>query len=260
MMKKALQEDKTILEIQNITLRFGGLEALQGLSLSIPAHQIVSVIGPNGAGKTTLLNAISGVYPLDCGEILFRGMPISKLKPFQIAALGVNRTFQQAQLFSNMTVLENVMVGMHPRTQSGFWGGMFHLGDERREEKKILDQAQTLLTFFGLQAKADWLAGHISLAEQKRLEICRAMAGEPELLLLDEPVAGLNIRETDAMGDLIIQLKKTVRTIVLVEHNMHLVMGISDRLIVLHHGSKIGEGCPEEMQKDSRVVEAYLGA
>ena len=259
MMEKTLQEDNPILEIQNITLRFGGLEALQGLSLSIPPHQIVSVIGPNGAGKTTLLNAISGVYSLDSGEIYFRGMPISKLKPFQIAALGVNRTFQQAQLFSNMTVLENVMVGMHSRTQSGFWGGMFHLANERREEKKIRDQAQMLLNFFGLPAKADWPAGHISLAEQKRLEICRAMAGEPELLLLDEPVAGLNIRETEAMGDLIIQLKKTLRTIVLVEHNMHLVMGISDRLIVLHHGSRIGEGRPEEMQKDSRVVEAYLG-
>jgi branched-chain amino acid transport system ATP-binding protein len=259
MTEKDLPENKTILKIQNITLRFGGLEALQGLTLSIPQHQIISVIGPNGAGKTTLLNAISGVYPLDSGEIFFREIPISKLKPFQIAALGVNRTFQQAQLFYNMTVLENVMVGMHPKTQSGFWGGMFHLGNERREEKKIRDQAQTLLNLFGLPAKADWPAGHISLAEQKRLEICRAMAGEPELLLLDEPVAGLNIRETEAMGDLILQLKKTVRTIILVEHNMHLVMGISDRLIVLHHGSKIGEGPPEEMQKDSRVVEAYLG-
>jgi len=260
MLEKALPEDKTILEIREITLRFGGLEALNGLSFSIASHQIVSIIGPNGAGKTTLLNAISGVYPLDSGEIFFRGMPISRLKSFQIAALGVNRTFQQAQLFSNMTVLENVMVGMHPRTKSGFWGGMLHLADERREEKMIQEKAKTLLNFFGLLAKADWMAGHISIAEQKRLEICRAMAGEPELLLLDEPVAGLNIRETEAMGDLIIQLKKTGQTIILVEHNMHLVMGISDWLIVLHHGSKIGEGHPEEMQKDIRVVEAYLGA
>jgi branched-chain amino acid transport system ATP-binding protein len=258
-MEKAWPENKMILEIREITLRFGGLEALNGLSCSIAPHQIVSVIGPNGAGKTTLLNAISGVYPLNSGEIFFQDRPISRLKPFQITTLGVNRTFQQAQLFANMTVLENVLVGMHPRTQSGFLGGMFHLAGERREEKKIQEKAKALLNFFGLLAKADWMAGHISIAEQKRLEICRAMAGEPKLLLLDEPVAGLNIRETEAMGDIIIKLKKTGQTIILVEHNMHLVMGISDWLIVLHHGSKIGEGRPEEMQKDSRVVEAYLG-
>jgi branched-chain amino acid transport system ATP-binding protein len=251
--------NQKILETREVTLRFGGLEALNGLSFSVSPHQIVSVIGPNGAGKTTLLNAITGVYSLHCGEIVFHGTSISRLKPFQIAALGINRTFQQAQLFSNMSVLQNVMVGMHPKTRAGFLGGVLHLPGERREEKKTRERAETLLDFFALLPKADWPPGHLSIAEQKRLEISRAMASEPELLLLDEPVAGLNIRETEALGDLIIRLKEQGQTIILVEHNMHLVMGISDWLIVLHHGSKIGEGRPEEMQKDSRVVEAYLG-
>jgi branched-chain amino acid transport system ATP-binding protein len=239
MMPEAILEgNKTILETREITLRFGGLEALNGLSFSISQHQIVSIIGPNGAGKTTLLNAITGVYSADSGEIFFRGSPISRLKSFQIASLGINRTFQQAQLFVNMTVLENVMVGMHGQTKSGFLSGAFHLPGERREEKKIREKAESLLDFFGLLPKARYLAAHISVAEQKRLEISRAMAGDPELLLLDEPVAGLNIRETEAMGDLIIRLKEKGQTIILVEHNMHLVMGISDWLIVLHHGSK----------------------
>jgi branched-chain amino acid transport system ATP-binding protein len=252
-------EDQAILKVREITLRFGGLEALNNLSLAISPHQIVSIIGPNGAGKTTLLNAITGVLSPDSGEILFRERPISRLKPFQIASLGINRTFQQAQLFANMTVLGNVMVGRHPRTKTGFLGGMLHLPNERREEKEIKEKAASLLDFFGLLSKAGWMASHISIAEQKRLEISRAMAGEPALLLLDEPVAGLNIRETEEIGDLIVKLRERGQTIILVEHNMHLVMSISDWVIVLHHGSKISEGRPEEMQKDRRVVEAYLG-
>ena len=249
-----------ILEARGLTLRFGGLEALNGLSFSINPRQIVSVIGPNGAGKTTLLNAITGVYRVDTGEILFKGKSLSGLKPYQISALGISRTFQQTQLFSNITVLENVMVGMHPRTKSGFLGGALHLPGERKEEKRIREKAETLLDFLGLLPKAGWMASHLSVVEQKRLEIARAMAGESDILLLDEPAAGLNIRETEAMGDLIIRLKERGQTIVLVEHNMHLVMGISDWLVVLHHGSKLGEGRPEEVQRDRRVIEAYLGA
>ena len=251
--------NQKILEAQNITLRFGGLEALNGLSFSIDPHRIVSIIGPNGAGKTTLLNAITGVYTPDSGEILYQEKPISRLKPHQVAALGIHRTFQQSQLFSRMTILENTMVGMHPATRSGIWKGVLHLPGERKEEKETREKAERLLDFFGLLPKAGWMADQISIADQRRLEIARAMAGKPQLLLLDEPVAGLNIRETEAMGDLILRLKEKGQTIILVEHNMHLVMGISDRLIVLHHGSKIGEGRPEEIQKDPQVVEAYLG-
>jgi branched-chain amino acid transport system ATP-binding protein len=248
-----------ILEARNITLRFGGLEALNELSFSVDPGRIVSIIGPNGAGKTTLLNAITGVYSLNSGDILFRGRAITRLKTHQIAALGVHRTFQQAQLFQDLTVLENVMVGMHPKTLSGFWGGVLHLPGERKEERETREKAKSLLDFLGLLSRSLQPANQISIADQRRLEIARAMAGDPELLLLDEPVAGLNIRETEAMGDLILKLKSKGQTIVLVEHNMHLVMGVSDQLIVLHHGTKIGEGKPEEIQRDARVIEAYLG-
>jgi ABC-type branched-subunit amino acid transport system ATPase component len=251
--------DAQILEVRGLTVRFGGLEALQGLSASIPSGKIVAVIGPNGAGKTTLLNAISGVYRLDAGEILFGGRPIHSLRPFEIASLGIRRTFQQVQLFAHMTALENIMVGLHCRTRSGFLKGMLHLPGERSEEKRIRAKALALIDDFALNPKAHWPAGHLSVAEQKRLEIARAMASEPRLLLLDEPVAGLNLRETEAMGELILRLKKTGPTVLLVEHNMHLVMGISDWVVVLHHGSKIGEGEPSQIQKDRRVIEAYLG-
>jgi branched-chain amino acid transport system ATP-binding protein len=251
--------NQKILKAQNITLRFGGLEALNDLSFSVDCHRIASVIGPNGAGKTTLLNAITGLYSPDSGQIFYRERPILNLKPHEIAALGIHRTFQHAQLFSRMTVLENVMVGMHPKSKCGFWAGVLHLPGERREERETREKAEDLLDFFGLLSKAGWMADRIPIADQRRLEIARAMAGDPDLVLLDEPVAGLNIRETEALGELILRLREKGRTIILVEHNMHLVMNISDRLIVLHHGSKIGEGRPEEIQKDERVIEAYLG-
>ena len=260
-MKQPVQEkkDAAVLEARKITVRFEGLEALSRLSFSIGPQRIISIIGPNGAGKTTLLNVIIGVYPLHAGEIIFQGKPIAGLKPFQIASLGITRSFQQAQLFMNMTVLENVMVGMHPRTTSGFIKGMLRPPSERREETMIRKKSQGILSEFGLLSKAGDMTGHISILDQRRLEIARAMACHPEILLLDEPAAGLTIREMEEMGKLILGLKAKGQTIILVEHNMRLVMAISDTLIVLHHGIKIGEGRPENIQKNPQVIEAYLG-
>ncbi len=255
-----VSSEPAVLEVRKITVRFEGLEAISRLSFAIASGRIVSIIGPNGAGKTTLLNAITGVYSLHDGEIRFQGKPISGLKPFQIAALGITRSFQQVQLFVNMTVLENVMVGMHPLTSSGFLKGMLRLPSERKEEAWITARSQEILKEFGLLEKADALAGHISILDQRRLEIARALAGQPKILLLDEPAAGLTIREMEAMGDLILRLREKGQTIILVEHNMRLVMAISDHLIVLHHGVKIGEGRPEEVQKNRQVIDAYLGA
>ena len=253
------KKDASVLEARKITVRFEGIEALSRLSFSIDPRRIVSIIGPNGAGKTTLLNAITGIYPLHAGEILFQGKPIAGLKPFQIAAMGITRSFQQAQLFMNMTVLENVMVGMHSRTRSGFIKGMLRLPSERKEEGLIREKAEGILKDIGFLSKAGEMAGHISILDQRRLEIARAMASQPEILLLDEPAAGLTIREMEKMGNLILGLKEKGQTIILVEHNMRLVMAISDNLIVLHHGVKIGEGRPEDIQKNRQVIDAYLG-
>ncbi|MGB9697844.1 MAG: ABC transporter ATP-binding protein [Thermodesulfobacteriota bacterium] len=249
-----------ILEVKNLTLRFGGLEALHGLSLNFQTQKIVAVIGPNGAGKTTLLNAISGIYAADEGEIVFLGRSISQLQPHQIAQLGINRTFQQVQLFANLSVLENVMVGLHPRTKSGFLGGMFHLPKEREEERWIRKKAAEALEFLGLLTKADWPATSLSMAEQKKVEMARALVNEPKLLMLDEPVAGLNLREMEGMAATLLKLKEKGQTILLVEHNMDLVMSIADWVIVLNHGTKIGEGVPAEVQRNEQVIAAYLGS
>ncbi len=249
-----------MLEIRELSKSFGGVTAVSRVSLRVAEGAVGALIGPNGAGKSTLLNAISGIDPPDEGEILFAGEKINGQSPVRIARKGLSRTFQHLELFGEMTVLENVMVGRYAKTRAGFFASGFGLSFVGKEERESREAAEEILAYIKLLHRKSELAMNLPIGEQRILEIGRALATEPKLLLLDEPAAGLNIRETRELGDLIkrIRSQKGV-TIVLVEHDMDLVMQISDRITVLNFGEVIAEGTPLEVQKNPEVVAAYIG-
>jgi ABC-type branched-subunit amino acid transport system ATPase component len=252
-----------LLEIRGLVKRFGGLNAVDGVDLDVEAGEILSVIGPNGAGKTTLFNVVTGLYKPDGGSIVFDGHNLTGLKPNQVCSLGISRTFQTVRLFPNMTVLENAMVGQHCRTRSGVLGAVLRLPHTRAEEQLVRERARDALSFFGSRLagyREDQLAMALSYANRRRLEIARAMATTPKLILLDEPTAGMNPKETEEMIGLIGKLRSERGfTIVVIEHDMRLVKGVSDRVVALDYGRKIAEGTFEEVSTDVRVIEAYLG-
>jgi branched-chain amino acid transport system ATP-binding protein len=249
-----------ILALRDVEMHFGGLAALCSVSYEISRGLIQSVIGPNGAGKTTLFNCISGLLEPSSGDIFFEGRRINGLNPHLIAGMGVSRTFQHVALFKSMTVLENVMLGRHPRTRSGFFAAGFRLPEMRREEKQIAESSMRYLEFVGLTHVAHAPAGTLPFGKQKALEIARALATEPRLILLDEPAGGLNMTETEELGELIHRIRCLGITVMLVEHDMGLVMDISDRILVLNFGVTLATGSPREIKADPAVIEAYLGA
>jgi branched-chain amino acid transport system ATP-binding protein len=250
----------SILTAQQVTKRFGGVTAISELDLTIPARSISSIIGPNGAGKTTFFNCVTGFYRPDSGTIDFDGHPLAGLSPDQIVKLGVSRTYQNIRLFANMTALENILVGQHIHLRSGLLGSILRLAKTRREEAAALEEARRLLTFVKLTGKGDAVARNLAYGDQRRLEIARALASHPRLLLLDEPTAGMNPSETQNMTDLIRRLRDELGiTILLIEHQMRVVMGISEHITVLDYGQKLAEGPPVEIQNNPQVIEAYLG-
>ena len=248
-----------VLALDGVRMNFGGLAALSGVSYEIGRGLIHAVIGPNGAGKTTLFNCISGLLEPTSGNIFLEGRRINGLEPHLIAGLGISRTFQHVALFKTMTVLENVMLGRHPRTRSGFFAAGFRLPGMRREEKKINESGMHYLELVGLTQEAQLPAGTLPLGKQKSLEIARALATEPRLILLDEPAGGLNMTETEELGDLIQKIRSLGATVMLVEHDMNLVMDISDQILVLNFGEPLATGPPEEIKVHPAVIEAYLG-
>jgi len=249
-----------LLDVKNVRKSFGGMVAVDDVTFAVNEGKIKAIIGPNGAGKTTLFNIISGLLPTETGKVFFNDRRINGLKPFQIAKAGISRTFQTPSLFLQMNVLENVMVGQHCRTSRGFFSCSLRSPAQRREERHIREAAVAQLEYVGLGGMADASAGSLAFGQRRMVELARSLATKPELLLLDEPASGLNTRETEDLAKMIQKIRDLGITILLVEHDMSLVMNISDEVLVLHNGETICEGPPKQVQNDPNVVAVYLGA
>jgi branched-chain amino acid transport system ATP-binding protein len=248
-----------ILSVAEVTKRFGGLTAVDRVTFDVEEGKIFALIGPNGAGKTTLFNCVTGLFPPTSGSIVFRGQDIAGDKPHEVAKLGIARTFQNIRLFDYMTALDNIKVGQHVRMRAQLWDALFKLPRERREEREVTERARQLLEFVGIGRQANSYARNLAYGQQRRLEIARALATNPQLLLLDEPAAGFTPQEKVGLMQLVGKIIDEGITVFLIEHDMRVVMGISHHIAVLDHGEKIAEGPPEEVRNNQRVIEAYLG-